>query len=269
MATTKNSLTVLDTATRKGLGEFNEDLAGSAGSYAWMFDGATDMASSFRPDSEVTGAFWISRTCDAWLRSHLLAQRPEELISSLAQYVDASLREAGMPNDALPPVCSLGIVNRTESEVTAAIVGDIFVYNAGQDDLLHYPAFGVNEHRAVRARQAPSIAATGITARRRDYLAGRNGVWVLGNNPAVDAGARTAVWPAAAGDLVLLATDGFARAVTDYKIARSWSELVELVQQRSAAGVIDMIRDYEASLDVHAPYFKKSDDACATLIHIS
>ncbi|WP_423464877.1 protein phosphatase 2C domain-containing protein [Promicromonospora sp. MS192] len=269
MANSTSGLTVLDTATRQGVGEFNEDLAGNNDTCAWMFDGATDTIGTFRPDPRTTGAYWISRTCDEWLRRHDLTQRPAETITELAAHVKASLRDAGMPREALPPACSAGIVRRSADEVAAAIVGDIFVYHDGRDDLLDYPAFGANERRAVRAQTSPQQAAEGIAERRRRYLAGSDGAWVLGDNPYVAAGARTIAWPAVRGDIVLLATDGFARAVTDYKIAASWHELVELVRERSASSVIDMIREHESTADTQAALFKKSDDVCVSLVQIT
>ncbi|MCF4123032.1 protein phosphatase 2C domain-containing protein [Antribacter sp. KLBMP9083] len=273
MTTTTTGLTVLDTATSKGVGELNEDLAGSAGPYAWMFDGATDTPETFRPDPDVTGAYWISHTCDTWLRSRPLTRRPPGLVTSLATHVAESLRLAGMPDDGLPPVCSMGIVRRTDAQVEAAIVGDVFIYHAGKYALLSNPVFGRNEHTAVRTqrdtRQSPQEAAAGITARRRGYLKGRDGAWVLGNNPAVGADVLFAAWDYTPGDLLLLATDGFARAVTDYHLAESWTDLTNLVVRRSAARVIQMIRDHEASTDQSAPFFKKSDDACVTLLQLS
>ncbi|MBE1877459.1 protein phosphatase 2C domain-containing protein [Myceligenerans pegani] len=271
---TITKLQLLDTATSKGEGDMYEDLAGGVGPYAWMFDGATDMPATYCPQPHVTGAYWLAHHGDAWLSRHASDQEPHTLLSDLAAAVDAALHDRGMPDGALPPATSLAIAHVTENRLEAAVVGDVAVYNVTHKDLLLDARFGTNERTAV-AQQVPANGSRpdrevraaqvdGIVARRRADLAGRNGPWILGNNPAVGTGALRRTWPMARGDLVLLATDGFTRAVTDYDIATSWDDLADMILAHGIQDVIDHIRHLEAGLD-RTMFFKKSDDACAAL----
>lgn len=267
-------LQLLDTATSKGEGDMNEDLSGGTDPYAWMFDGATDMPPTYCPQPHVTGAYWLAHHGDAWLTAHARDQEPHTLLSDLAAAVDTTLRDRGMPDGALPPATSLAITRLSGDRLTAAVVGDVAVYNITHKDLLLDARFGTNERTAV-AQHLPTNSrrsddggraaqVDGIIARRRADLTGRNGPWILGNNPAIGTGALRRSWPMAPGDLLLLATDGFTRAVTDYNIATSWTDLADMLLAHGIEHVIDRIRHFEARADRTA-FFKKSDDACAAL----
>ncbi|RPF22262.1 hypothetical protein [Myceligenerans xiligouense] len=270
---TTTGLQLLDTATSKGEGDMNEDLAGGTGPYAWMFDGATDMPPTFCPQPHVTGAYWLAHHGNTWLREHARDQEPHALLSELATRVGATLRGRGMPDGALPPAASLAITRVTGDRLTAAVVGDIAVYNITHKDLLLDTRFARNERTAVaqhvrtdggRSDESRAAQVDGIVGRRRADLAGRNGPWILGDNPAVGTGALRRDWPMAYDDLVLLATDGFARAVTDYEIATSWADLAGMILTHGIQHLIERIRDVEARAEP-TTFFKKSDDACAAL----
>lgn len=264
MHTTRTTLELIDTATSKGEGGMNEDLAGGVGPYAWMFDGATDMPATFRPQPDVTGAYWIAHRGNAWLRANARGQEPHELLTELAAAIDVELRSSGMPSGALPPAAGLAVVRADGDHVTVAAVGDVAVYDAAHDDLVLDTRFGSNEHGAVAQSLPPDDETAGIVARRRSYLGDPRTAWILGNNPSAGSGALRRAWPAAPGDHVLLATDGFARAVTDYGLATSWADLTDQVRTRGVAHVIDRLRAHEADAR-RTTFFKKSDDACAAL----
>lgn len=267
MVSTVTGLQLLDSATSQGEGDMNEDLAGGTRNYAWMFDGATDMPPTFRPDPDVTGARWIAQFGDSWLRDSARGETPSELLSGLAAAVAAELRSQGMAAGGLPPTSSLGVVRADDARIMAAVVGDVSVYNVAKDDLLLESRFGEAERTAVAQRrasgdEAASVAA--IVARRRSYLSGIGGQWVLGDNPAAGGAARRRVWTADPGDEILLATDGFARAVTDYGLVPSWKVLAEEIRSHGVCEMIGRIREVESDTE-RMRFFKRSDDACAAL----
>ncbi|MBL0888602.1 protein phosphatase 2C domain-containing protein [Myceligenerans indicum] len=260
-------LQLLDSSSDKGEGDMDEDLAGGVGPYAWMFDGATDMPPTFRPDPRVTGAYWIAHFGDAWLRRHARDQRPSELLSGLAAAIGAELQAQGMPSGGLPPASSLAIVRAYGEQITAAVVGDVAVYNVAEDDLLLDPAFGVTERAAV-AQRVPcgtdDTTVAAIIARRRTYLSDESPQWILGDNPTVGKAAPIRHWRTEPGNEMLLATDGFTRAVTDYGLVASWKDLADEVRADGARSMIERIRRFEAGAN-RARFFKRSDDACAAL----
>jgi hypothetical protein len=68
-------------------------------------------------------------------------------------------------------------------------------------------------------------------------------------------------------DHVLLCTDGFARAITDYQLFPSWPALIEAALGESLTAIAKAIRDIERHSDTGARrrHFKRSDDLAAIL----
>lgn len=261
-------LRILDAASSKGEGDANEDLVGSAGAYAWMFDGATDMPPTLRPDPRVTGAYWLAHFGDTWLRENVRDQEPHELLGGIAAAVRKEIDHLEELDDGLSPASSAAIVRIDGTRLAAAAVGDVSVYNISQGELLLDPYYAAVEHAAVaeQSRSGDAAAATaGIVARRRELLSDGGDQWILGDNPMVGDAALRREWPAEVGQELLLATDGFARAVTDYGLAGSWDALVGMIRSHGVQGVIDRIRRFEVGAD-RTHFFKRSDDACAALI---
>ncbi|WP_161965258.1 protein phosphatase 2C domain-containing protein [Ornithinimicrobium cerasi] len=252
-----------------GEGQMNEDLAGDASHTAWMLDGATDVPRTYLPDHSVTGAYWLVHQINALLAKADAEPDHAKLLSRLAQNVAVKLRQHGMTAHDLPPACSLGIVTLESHHVVASIVGDVYIFHQEQDTLLSESQFGENERRAVLKRATTQNSATaGIEERRRGYLRGANGQWVMANNPDVWQGVASRQWRCFPGDHILLATDGFARAVTDYGLFPDWTTLAKEVTRQGAATVLGELRSYERSSTTDARHFKKSDDACVSLYQV-
>lgn len=265
-----------DHATSKGVGDFNEDQSGHAHGVVWMFDGSTDMPETYRPWLDRSGAYWIAQIGNDWLLSRADPTRtadPMDLMGELASTVETALAASGMAAGALPPVTALGIAALDGNALNLALVGDVFIYHPASSSLLSDPRFGTNEKAAIARRrseaQSTEDAQRGISERRRGYLRGLGGQWVLGPNPGVSSGAINAHWTVSTGDLLLLATDGFARAVTDYSIASDWDALTDMVVTQGAGKVMASIRAFEDASHEGGDFFKKSDDVCVALYEIA
>lgn len=264
------TLVEVDHATSAGEGRMNEDLAGSSPARAWMIDGATDLPATFRPAPGETGAYWLASELDRLLRAESTALSNDDTLGALATAVGRALRRAGMSGSALPPACSIGLATVIGNELQASIVGDVTIYHLELDDLLSDDRFGRNEKRAVRTAGAinGADAIDGIEDRRRRYISGGGGQWVLADNPAVRRGARSKRWLAGVGGHLLMATDGFARAVSPYGLYSDWRALAADLRTRGADEVMRLLREHEARNLGQDEFFKSSDDACVALYRL-
>jgi serine/threonine protein phosphatase PrpC len=262
-------LVVIDSATSKGEGDFNEDLGGATPRRAWVLDGATDVSATIRPDPAISGARWIVERIDQLFRGSHDDLSPGEIFDAIALSLRDELDTDTPVAETVPPACSAGIVT-AGSSISAAIVGDIYIYNLAHRDLLATNAFDRNEKRAAaRATMRRSSAAetdAGIASRRLDYLNGRHGQWILGNNPGVSQGVMAREWRANDGDLMLLCTDGFARAVSSYGIFDDWEQISRRALATSVGAVVSMIRRHEHDRADPSEHFKGSDDIFAMIV---
>lgn len=260
---------VLDSATSRGEGQFNEDLGGSTHLRAWVLDGATDVPATARPDPAKTGARWIVEQVDGRLRKLRTDLPLRETFGSLATAVRTELGVAGVREGEIAPACSAGIIS-VGATLQAGIVGDIYIYNVSQRELLSTDTFDRNEKSAASRAGLPQAGGTltgdGITSRRRDYLSGRRGAWILGDNPLASEGVILREWPACEGQVILMCTDGFARALTSYGLFENWEELSNAVLEMGIANVVALIRDHEAKDGSVQEHFKASDDIFAMII---
>lgn len=259
-------LVTIDHATSRGQGSLNEDMAGATSQLAWMIDGSTDLPATFRPLPDATGAYWLAHTLSKRLERSTDAYCNDTL-AELASYVNSELMSLEIPADALPPACSIGIARLLDSYVRAYIVGDVYVYHVGQDDLLSDPRFERSESQAVRAASQASAAeiTAGMEKRRRGYIRGENDQWIFANNPEVRRGARVRSWPAWPGDHLIFATDGFARLITSYGVFPTWKAFARDIRFNGAAHMIEVLREFEAANSKDLSHFKASDDACVAI----
>jgi hypothetical protein len=231
-----------------------------------VIDGGTDIAETVRPDSRVTGARWIS---DA-LSEVLGAAGPDEEVSSIlsdfATRVQQSLTAVGHEADGVSPICSVAVVERKGSRLIVSTVGDVTVYVPSRNSEISDSRFGNNEQNGVAHDHA--TGASTILGRRRQYLSGQNGMWVVGNNPFVSEGVTQTVVEASEPTDVIIASDGFTRAIHPYRLFSGWQELYEAMSNEGACAILERIRRFEAKSVSDGCHYKKRDDASALVVRI-
>jgi hypothetical protein len=264
-----SALVRIDEASSKGEGLMNEDLSGSAASSAWMLDGATDVGTTFRPDPRMTGAYWLVHQVDAMLASDSGEASHGSLLGKVASQVDAKLRRLGLDDSHLPPACSAGIVTLDSPHINVSLVGDVFIFKLEGNRLLSDGRFGRNERKAVQGQVLGGTdGQLGIAQRRQGYIRGHNDQWILANNPSIGQHITSERWECQTGDHILLATDGFARAVTDYGLFDNWLSLTLAVMRNGAESEVDRIRAYERVTRDSRSHFKRADDVCVAMYRV-
>lgn len=270
---------VRDYVTQIGEGICNEDVAGVRDGLAWIMDGATDVnASSFF--GNVTDAKWLTDRLDTWLRYQDFAFSSTDLpkeFGRLAEHVNAGLVDVDFPADRLPPACSCGLarIDEERGTIELALVGDVYLFSVAHGEMLSNAFFAKREAagvRQARMRQGESNLVLRdreqIAARRRGYIRGANGQFVLSSNPGVVHGVLTKSVPVRPGDMILLCTDGFARLVEGYRIHESWADLADAAIHHGLTPLLQQLREYEAGHGHSAHNYKASDDACAILVSV-
>src|SRR5439155_17033651 len=116
------------------------------------------------------------------------------------------------------------------------------------------------------------VAALRASAKAIDDLRNRDGgFWVAEADPDAAYEARRARWPLADLRAVLIATDGVACGVDDYRIFSDWTAVLDLAMSRGAPAVLDLVRDAER-FDPHGtrwPRPKPHDDQALVLLNFS
>jgi hypothetical protein len=267
---------VIDQVASPGDGICDEDRAGASDWLAWIVDGATSLSTTpFLPAR--TDADWLATHVDGYLRGlrAVVGFDAGQLLGAVASDVAEALWCLDFPPGEIPPACSCGVVTRVGQQVLLAIVGDVTLYLAGYDVVLEDPSFRGREAAGVRAIRGAAGSTGGFSAaevdsiagRRRKYITGELGSYVLSNNPGVRAGVRQVVADAPAPARVLLATDGFARLVDTYVLFQDWPSLLAEVDSIGLAGMVAVLRRYEAERRTGSHY-KARDDAAALLVDV-
>ena len=101
-----------------------------------------------------------------------------------------------------------------------------------------------------------------------DFRNRDGGFWVAEADPDAAYEARRARWPLAGLRAVLMATDGVACGVDDYRIFSDWTAVLDLAVSRGAPAVLDLVRDAERSDPdgVRWPRPKPQDDQALVLL---
>ena len=112
---------VISQASEKGSAAYNEDIAGAAGSCAWIIDGSAFFTGAARTTEESEGA-WLVRRIDAILR----ANPPEDL--TFPAWVEGLERQLQQDYAAL----GKGHPEREAGEGPSAVLGLIRLIGDGQ-----------------------------------------------------------------------------------------------------------------------------------------
>ncbi|MEV7964779.1 protein phosphatase 2C domain-containing protein [Sphaerisporangium sp. NPDC088356] len=254
-----------------------EDRAGSSGNLAWVIDGATD----FSNESTLPGSSnvqWLVRLVDQSLHDLGAVNkytRVIEVFDRLGETVRAELASLAPDDLRNHPCCSIGLAAFDADSVEVGRIGDATLVTYQEERVTREVStdfFDAREAQAVeRSRTSlqtrPAIMA-GISARRAEYIKGVHGESVFSGHPEAVFKVHRATVPLTEADTVLICTDGFARAIADYRIFTDWQGLGRRARDEGLDRITSLIRQYEAtSAGVSSGNkFKSADDVAAILL---
>lgn len=270
---------IIDQVSSAGGDRVNEDRFGYAGGLAWVLDGATDLErDTFLPGA--SDVLWLVDRVGELLTEHGCADDeddPVRLLRALSRRIGTEMADLGFPADRIHPTCSVGLLVATRGELRMARIGDpscVATGPAGPAEL-STGFFGRREAEAVARGGVGGLDdeenRRGIVRRRQQYIEGVVEESVFSGHPRAGLRIRTSTLRAEHFEHVVLCTDGFARAVVDYRLYSDWPGLVASALADGLASMLDRIRDHEnnppeGSGGARSTHFKKSDDVTALLI---
>lgn len=265
---------ILDSVSEAGGTKPTEDRIGSSPHAAWVLDGATDVyAEPFLPAHNDVH-YLVDRL------SALLSDRTQHgadtaavpLLDQLAAQVGHDLAEHAFPSERTHPTCSVGLLLDHGDTLELARIGDTTLVAVGADTIeLSTTFYNQREAAAVAAAGPAGLSGTEARAallrRRHEYITGAHPEGVFSGHPDAHLRTHAALVPWRDASHVLLCTDGFARAVTDYELFPDRPTLINAALGESLAAIAKAIRDAEHHPDSAsvAAHFKRSDDLAAVL----
>lgn len=275
---------ILDCVNQGVPGGFNEDASGWTAHAAWVVDGATALDGSSH--WERTSGRWAATAVNNLLTEvNANGNRPPasdglDAVGAIKQVVDDLSRAWSEAiadvesSELLPPVCSLGMARLTPdlNRMELVTVGDcaiIWRSSTGGERVMVDTRFAADE--AEISRRYPNGGGTSeLVARRMDYINGWDGLWVLSTNRQVADALQPMLVEDPDGDLVLIASDGFARAVELPRYGGSWGDLLVDAAESGVASVLERLREAERrELSSINGKLKTSDDATAVLLRVA
>jgi len=269
---------LIDSAGLPGAsGRLSEDRFGAAGNLAWVIDGASD----FRNERHLPAAsnvHWLVDRVHEALRERgaagsvvsgtgLLSELQAEIAAELARYDLREMRQH--------PCCSLALLVVRPGFVEIVRVGDAVGFLRGGSLELEVSTgfFDAREAAAVERAKTLELTAEEITSamyrRRAEYIRGINGESVFSGHPEGNLFAHSLLVPRrGAGLVVLLCTDGLARAVTEYRLFPGWPALLDACLGKGLEAVIAELRAFENAAASVPGKFKRSDDVAAVLVEV-
>ncbi|WP_158886628.1 hypothetical protein [Amycolatopsis anabasis] len=217
-----------------------------------LLDGAT----APRPDLPSGG--WYAGLLTASLAARLRARPDDDLATVLA----ASIAEVAAAHGLLPghsPSSTVAMLRWTPEAVEGLVLADspIVAFGRSGPDVLA-------DDRLVSLRDNGKLL-TGADVRRRRNA--DDGFWVAEAEPAAAGRAMRKRWPRREVDAVLLASDGVAIGVDEYRIF-DWPGVYELARTRGLGSVLEAVRAAErADPDgTRWPRAKRHDDQALVLV---
>jgi hypothetical protein len=237
-----------------------------------VLDGATTL----RADLKSGG--WYAAELAGRIAGRLTAAPEADLADLLAGSIRALARESGL-RPGSSPSSTVAMLRWDDRVVDALVLGDTPVIAFGPNG----PEVLADERLATLPRRggyrdrlsagggygAEHVAALRSAGASMDSLRNQDGgFWVAEADPDAAYEARRARWPLAGLRSVLMATDGVACGVDDYRIFSDWTAVLDLAMSRGAPAVLDLVRDAERS-DPHGtrwPRPKPHDDQALVLL---
>ncbi len=264
----------------------NEDAHGATAHAAWVIDGATGV--TLGPDILApSGAAWLAAELSQALQEVAPSRPP---LPALLTAVDRAIAERferaidpGLTLDApdLPTGC-LGLARLEEGRLSLSAIGDVSLLHRGADGnvtVLSDPAveaFGEATldalRRAMRERPDEDPWPTlRLQIRENRRMANRPGGYrvVHPRRPWADLVTTTHVEPRA-GDVLLLATDGFFRLVDHFGM-HDPQDLVATALSAGLSPMLERLREAERGdpRGERALRVKMHDDATAVLLQVA
>ncbi|WP_034270750.1 protein phosphatase 2C domain-containing protein [Actinospica robiniae] len=263
---------ILDTVSDAGGAKPTEDRIGHSHVAAWVIDGATDIyPEPFLP--AVNDVHYLVDAVGAELsRIEEPSFTAEGLLRHLADTVREDIAARGFPAERTHPTCSLGLALDRRDELEFARIGDVTIIAVGNGlTELSTDFYNQREIAAVAAAGSSGLdsdhARQALLRRRREYITGAHAEGVFSGDP--DAVLRVHCATVGREDVrhILLCTDGFARAITDYHLFPDWPSLIEAALKESLSAIARAIRNIEhhPKHDLTDSHFKRSDDLAAVL----
>ncbi len=276
---------VLSQASEKGSAAYNEDIAGAAGSCAWIIDGSAFFTGAARTTEESEGA-WLVRRIDETLRAH-----PPEGISfpDWAAALEQQLRQdyatlgQGHPEREAGegPSAVLGLVRLKQDgqacRIEGAVIGDVSILIRDGERVERWtdPSSNPFEARTIAAAtddghrpgEVISPKALAQILRNRRSLNRPGGYWAINPGLGWTAGLRLFSARISSDATVLLASDGFMRLV-DVIAHYDDRGLMDAVKRVGTDGAIAELRRLE-SADAQAERYRRvkiHDDATGLLV---
>ncbi|MFA6123558.1 MAG: protein phosphatase 2C domain-containing protein [Sphingomonas sp.] len=254
----------------------NDDRTGSSDVLAWVIDGATDLGESGLVGSR-GGAAWLALEADA-----AFAAAGDASIDAICKGVFARLARRFAAQRTRAPIAAWELPSASflaarvgKDGLACRWLGDCagLLKRGDTVERIGPPASKDDENASAAA-----LAEHGLGLKQRpqpilDALRrsrGRVGRYALGVDPAAVEHLGGAVLPCAAGDELLLMSDGFA-ALVDVYTACDLDGLFGELATLGLAGLALRLREIEqADADfTRFPRFKRSDDATALWLRIA
>ncbi|MFF0318808.1 protein phosphatase 2C domain-containing protein [Micromonospora sp. NPDC005252] len=248
----------------------NEDRVGHRGTLAWVIDGATDLYDdkALPADSDVQ---WLvdsigERLTQAGADDY--RGSAAELLTLTAAEVAREQAALSFPPNRVPPACSIAVCVDQGTRYDLARIGDATaVVDGVRPVVLSTDYFDQREAAAVATNEGEANRVVAAMHQRRLHTMTSGDVEsVFSGHPLRQLRPHTACGEWTHTDCILLCTDGFARLVTDYRLYRSWTQVITDARDRGLHYLEKLIRDAESQPGSGGGRFKRADDIAALLL---
>jgi hypothetical protein len=220
-----------------------------------LLDGATS------PSPHLPPGGWYAELLAGQLADELKARPDGALQESLAEAITAVAGAHGLHPGAAPS-STVAMLRWTAETVDALVLADSPIV-----------AFGQTGYALLADERLASLRRAGMLNTNAEVRALRNterGFWVAEADPAAATHALCRSWPVATLDAVILASDGVAVGVDDYRLF-DWPEALELARSQGLPATLEAVRAAERE-DPDGqtwPRAKRHDDQSLILVEFS
>jgi hypothetical protein len=261
----------------------NEDRVGSTTTHAWAIDGATPLSGvpCLYPPSD---AAWLAELTHSALESRgdvpLDPPLGIALLNDVASLCGARISEVGPSDKYVPPIAALAMCMIHGDHISILQLSDVSVLLVNPHDFVTLLSDQAPVRReAILADAAghdglASLEIQGLLRDRRLKELNRPGgsYWALSTTPIPKGSFRIHTVPVHDVRAVLLATDGFMRAITHYEIFASPDSLTHelLTGHTTLNSIVARIRQIEDTdrARTRFPRLTAADDASAILLQV-
>ncbi|WP_199430942.1 protein phosphatase 2C domain-containing protein [Qaidamihabitans albus] len=248
----------IDIAEQAGVGVHGrprptEDKVVTTGNAVVLLDGATE----FRDDLP-SGGWYAARLAEQL--DVRLRERPDDDLSALLADAITGVTTEHDLRPGHSPSSTVAMLRWTEHRIDTLVLADspvVVFHRSGRMDVLA-------DDRLLALRKGGALRTRADVSRLRNA---EGGFWVAEADPAAAGHALHRSLPRADVDAVLLATDGVAIGVDEYRIL-GWPDVLCLAREKGAAAVLDTVRaaEHDDPDGARWPRSKRHDDQAFALI---